>query len=197
LTDLAANSFTEWGQSPIALGISCHYEGVALRRHPELRHNHRCLLESTERSIMASVRRGWICVLILCGGACIMEKDATQGIIVDLPSASAPCGDASRELVATAIGRHRARLNEEPDATIPEVCRRLQEVLVYRAEKVVYVNAAADVSWGEFMELIDHVWPETNVVSILTPKAEALARQTGCLYPSCRDCSKLGGFRVQ
>ena len=136
-------------------------------------------------------------VLVLCCAACVVEQRSAQGILVDVAASSAPCGDPPHHLVATATGGHRARLNKEQDATIPEVCRRLREVLVYLVEKVVYVNADAGVSWGEFMELIDHVWPETDVVSILTPQVEVLARRTACLYPSCRDCAKLGGFRMQ
>ena len=134
-------------------------------------------------------------LLILCCAACVRGKGPVKGVVVDLASSSEPCGDSPRTLVATAIGGHKARLNQQPDAAIPEVCRQLREVLRYRAEKVVYVNAEADVTWGEFMELVDHVRPETDVVSILTPKVEVLARRSACLRPSCRDCTKFGGFR--
>ena len=136
-------------------------------------------------------------VLFLCCAACTRDTGPAKGIIIDVASSSAPCGDSPRTLVATAIGAHKARLNQEPVAAIPEVCRRLREVLSYRAEKVVYVNAEAEVPWEDFMELVDNVWPETDVVSILTPEVEVLGRRTHCLHPSCRDFTRFGGFRTR
>lgn len=133
-------------------------------------------------------------VVILCIGACTGESKATKGLLVDVATSSAPCGD-SRNVIAVAMGGHRARLNIEPDASIPEVTQRLREIMSTRAEKVVFVKAQANVSWGDFLELVDHVWPEADVVSIFTPQVEALARQTYCLSPSCRDCTGFGGFR--
>jgi hypothetical protein len=98
-----------------------------------------------------------------------------------------------RNLVAIAIGRHRARLNVEPDWKISEVALRLREVLSYRAEKMVYVKAEMGVSWGEFLELVDHVWPEADVVSIITPQVDL--RRRYCLAPSCGACTTLRLFR--
>jgi hypothetical protein len=113
--------------------------------------------------------------------------------MVDLAASAESCGDGS-DIVAVAIGRHRAKLNAEPDATFPEAVQRLREIMSTRGEKIVYVRAEAEVSWGELMELVDDIWPEVNVVSILTPQVEAISRRTLCLGPSCRDCTKFGGF---
>ncbi len=44
------------------------------------------------------------------------------------------------------------------------------------------------------MELVDDVWPEVTLVSVLTPQVEAMYRRTHCLGRSCRDCTKFGGF---
>jgi biopolymer transport protein ExbD len=129
----------------------------------------------------------------MCGAACQRGSGTAKGFMVDLATSAESCGD-SRTIVAVAVGRHRAKLNAEPDATFPEVVQRLREVMSYRAEKVVYVKAEAEVSWGEFLELVGDVWPEVNAVSILTPQVEAMARRTYCLGPSCRDCTKFGGF---
>jgi hypothetical protein len=41
-----------------------------------------------------------------------------------------------------------------------------------RAEKVIFVKADAGVSWGDLVELGDEVWPEADVVSILTSQVE-------------------------
>ena len=154
----------------------------------------RCLLNLMTARCIASLP---LSVLVLCCAACVVEQRSAQGILVDVAASSAPCGDSPRYLIATAVGGHRARLNQEPATAIPEICHRLREVLAYRAEKVVFVNAEADVPWEEFLELVDHVWPETDVVSILTPKVESLAHRTYCLYPSCRDCTAFGGFRAR
>jgi hypothetical protein len=116
--------------------------------------------------------------------------------MVDLATSGESCGDGSL-IVAAAIGGHRAKLNAEPDRTFSETVQRLREVMSYRAERIVYVRAETGVSWGEFMELVDDVWPEVNVVSILTPRVEAVLHRTYCLGPSCRDCTKFGGFHTR
>ncbi len=135
-----------------------------------------------------------LALILFCLG-CVPERGPPKGFFIDVASSAAPCGE-SRNIVATAVGEEKARLNAEGDAPIPEVCRKMREVLKHRAEKVVYVRAEADVTWGEFMVLVDQVWPETDVVSILTPKTEAMVRLTLCLHPSVHsDYTKFGGFR--
>jgi hypothetical protein len=138
-----------------------------------------------------------LALILFCAG-CVTKREPPEGFLVDVPSAAEPCGSYPLHLVATAIGGHKATLNSEGDAAIPEVRRLLREVLKTRAEKLVFVKAEADVTWGEFMELVDHVWPETDVVSILTPETEAMARRTYCLHPSPHsDYAKFGGFRLR
>jgi hypothetical protein len=137
-----------------------------------------------------------ISVLLVCGAACQPKSSAPLGFMVDLATSEESCGDGSH-LIATAVGGHRAKLNAELDRTFPETVQRLREVMSYRAERVVYVRAEAGVSWGEFMELIDEVWPEVNVVSILTPQVEAVLRRTYCLGPSCSNCTRFGGFHTR
>src|SRR5882762_6648576 len=94
-------------------------------------------------------------VIFACCASCAKHTGPATGIRVDIASADTPCGDSPHLLVATAIGGHKAKLDQEPEASILEVCRRLRGILSYRAEKVVYVNAEADVPWGDFMELVD------------------------------------------
>ena len=134
-----------------------------------------------------------ISVLFLCVAACNRGNEQSRGFPVDLAVSQESCGDG-RTIVAVAIGGHRARPNAEPDAAFPKVVQRLREVMSYRAEKVVYIKAEPQVPWTEFLELVDYVWPEVQVVSILTPQVEAMARRTLCLSPSCRDCTGRGGF---
>src|ERR1700674_2080230 len=142
-----------------------------------------------------TLARSTVAALFVCSPACHYGSGAQKVFLVDLATSAESCGD-SGNIVAVAIGRHRARLNAEPDVTFPEAVQRLREAMTYRAEKIVYVKAEADVSWGEFLELVDDVWPEVNVVSILTPQVEATARRTYCLGPSCRDCTRFGGFHT-
>jgi hypothetical protein len=137
-----------------------------------------------------------VAALFICSAACQNGSGAPKGFIVDLATAGVSCGDG-RVIVAFAIGRHRVKLNAEPDVSFPEGVQRLREVMTHRAEKVVYVKAEADVSWEEFLELLDDVWPEVSVVSILTPQVEATARRTHCLGLSCRDCTRFGGFHTR
>jgi hypothetical protein len=132
--------------------------------------------------------------LILVCAACGANPTAT-GFLIDLPNTSGPCGDGPRTVVAVALGAHRARLNEEPGADVPVVAQRLREVMKYRAEKVVYVTAEQDTSWGDFLEVVEGVWPEADVVSFFTPQVATQSRRTLCLSPSCRDCRNLGGNR--
>jgi hypothetical protein len=108
------------------------------------------------------------------------------------------CGaDDFRLIIATAIGSHRVHFGAEPDRTISEFALRLREVMSVRAEKLTYVKADAGVSWEKFMELLDVVWPEADVVSIVTPQVAALAHGGYCLTPSCGYCVKLRRFRTQ
>jgi hypothetical protein len=134
-----------------------------------------------------------MCALALCCAACSRENHAKRVFRVNVATSPESCGDGSN-IVAIALGGHRARLNAEPEASIVVAAQRLHEIMSYRAEKVVYVKAETHVSWGEFLELIERVWPEVNVVSILTPQVEASARRNDCLAPSCHDCSNLGDF---
>jgi hypothetical protein len=135
-----------------------------------------------------------VAAAILWCAACTRREKA-KALFVDLASSSAPCGDDPRWLVVTAVGGHRGRLNGYADAPIAELRQQLREVLKYRAEKVVYLSAEGNTHWGDFIDLVEQVWPETNVVSVLTPEVARQSKRTYCLHPSCRDCGDLGGFR--
>jgi len=69
-----------------------------------------------------------------------------------------------------------------------KIAPRLHEVLRYHAEKVVYVTAGAGVSWGEFLQVVDRVWPEADIVSIITPQVQA--QHSFCIGPSCGQCTE-------
>jgi hypothetical protein len=132
---------------------------------------------------------------ILFCAACGANHKAT-GFLIDLPNTTSPCGDGPHIVVAVALGRHRAKIEQGAKPDIPAVAQRLREVMQYRAEKVVYVTAEQDATWSDFLEVVDGVWPEADVVSLFTPQVAALSRQTLCLRPSCLDCRNLGGYRA-
>jgi len=76
-----------------------------------------------------------------------------------------------------------------------EIGPRLRAVSKNRAEKVVYIKAEAGVSWGEFMELLDNVRPEVEIISLLTHQVERSSHGHLCLAPSCGDCARLRRLR--
>ena len=139
------------------------------------------------------MRSATLLPLVLAGilsAGCAREKKPATGFVLDLAVAPESCGDG-RHIVAIAMGKHRARLNAEADLPVDEIGPRLREIQSYRAEKLTYVTAEADVSWGEFLELVDRVWPEADVVSLITPQVQVLAERRICLAPSCGQCEML------
>jgi hypothetical protein len=122
-----------------------------------------------------------------CGRKSVPET----ALILDIATAPQSCGDG-RSIVAIALGSGRAKLNGEAAVPLVQLAARIRDVQSYRAEKLLYVTAEAGVQWGDFVAMIERVWPEADVVSIVTPQVERLARQRYRLAPSCGRC---GGFR--
>jgi hypothetical protein len=60
-------------------------------------------------------------------------------------------------VIARALGSGRVKLNEERETSIEEAVSRIHEVMSYRAEKVIYVEAVTGASWAEFLEFVDHI----------------------------------------
>ncbi len=132
--------------------------------------------------------------LILCCAACSRPPGNEKGFRVNVATSPQSCEDNNRDVVAVATGERRARLDSESDAPIAEITARLHEIMSYRAIKIVYVQANSEVPWGEFVELVDHAWPEVNVVSVLTSRVEIPARRNWCSALSGKDYTGLGGF---
>jgi hypothetical protein len=128
--------------------------------------------------------------------ACREKRLPAVGFLVDVASAPTSCGDGSH-IVAIAMGNGRARLNAEPVVSLDQLDLRLREVLSYRAEKLVYVTAEPQASWADFLVMVSRVWPEADVVSLLTPEVDRLRRQRYCLAPSCGPCDELRSRRVK
>ena len=113
--------------------------------------------------------------------------------MLDIAAAPEECGD-SRIEVAAAMGSHKAKLNAQEGLGMAEVAARLREALKYRADKLVYVKAEPEVSFADFIELVDTIRPEAGVISLITPEVEVLARKRWCLAPSCGACTSLQSF---
>jgi hypothetical protein len=82
--------------------------------------------------------------------------------------------------------------------SLAELASLLRDILHYRAEKLVYVTADPGTSWGDILEVIDGVWPEVDVVSLITPQIKTLTEKSYCgLAPSCGQCTALKSLRAQ
>jgi hypothetical protein len=110
-----------------------------------------------------------------------------KGFLVDVPTVCDNCGE-TYSIVATLVGNHQVKLSEESSRLIAEAVVRLKEVLKFRSEKLVYVKAVADIDFGEFAELVDALSPEVQVISLFSPRVEALVQGHCCLVPSCGNC---------
>jgi hypothetical protein len=118
------------------------------------------------------------------------DRGSAMGFLTDIARAPPDCGDG-RAIVAIAVGSDRVKLNVEGPMELRTAVTRLRQVLRYRAEKLVFITAEANVAFGEFASLLDAVWPEVQIVSIVTPRIAAEASRTHCLAPSCGSCSDM------
>ena len=122
-----------------------------------------------------------VSLLVLFCSACSREQHHVFGFSVEVATAPGDCLEWPRNIVAIAVGNHKARLNTERFTTFPEVVTRLREVLTHRAERVVFIMAETGVYWGEVLELIDHVQPEVTRIAFVTPQVAELTRNDGCM----------------
>ena len=76
----------------------------------------------------------------------------------DAPSLSLDlCGDAY-EIVVAALGNHQFRINENFGLNRNELVRRLNDIMKYRADKVIFLWSEPEISYGDFIELTDAVY---------------------------------------
>ena len=121
--------------------------------------------------------------------ACGSERAPSRGYLLDIAKAPERCGDG-RYVVITAIGQHRVRIHLSLFLDTDSAAHWLRDTFRTRAERLVYVRAEPGVAFGEFVELVDRVWTEADVVSVVTPQIEVLARKRVCLAPSCGLCKE-------
>lgn len=146
------------------------------------------------------MRQNWVAVTVMLAFALVLfafgtRRPPSAGFMIDIATAPEHCGDG-RYIVASAVGNHRVTLNPDPSFDIRELPSRLRESLKYRAEKLVFVRAEPGISFGEFVQLVDAVRPEAEIISLITPQVEVLARARYCLAPSCGPCNDLRSSRL-
>ena len=148
-----------------------------------------CLLER----VLSKCNIAAVSVVLAMLGCIGCGRKSASGtpLVLDVATAPKSCGDG-RNIVAMAVGSGTAKLNGEAPIPLDQLAARIRQAQSYRAEKLLYVTAGAWVQWGDFVAMVERVWPEADVVSIITPQVEQLARQRYCLAPSCGRCE---GFR--
>lgn len=100
------------------------------------------------------------------------------------------CGDG-RPIVVIPLGGHKARLHNEAPSEVGDVVSKVRDMLRYRAEKLVFVATETDVSFGDVAEVVDRLYPETGVISLITAQVAKRASRSLCIEPSCGDCSRI------
>ena len=141
------------------------------------------------------MKTNWNAVALLLVLASVIVAVGTRrlpatGFMIDIASAPEHCGDG-RDVEALAVGNNMVALTPDPSFDIHELPSRLRETFKYRAEKLVFVRAEPGVSFAEFVQLVDAVRPEAEIISLITPQVEVLARARHCLAPSCGPCDHL------
>lgn len=127
--------------------------------------------------------------------SCSNANRTPVGYLIDVAIAPEHCGDG-RWIVITATGNHRAIINGDPNRETPiaQTVSTVRETLRYRAEKIIYVDAEPTVPWSDFIDVLDAIRPEAEIVSLVTPRTKALAEKRWCLAPSCGRCDRLRSF---
>lgn len=127
--------------------------------------------------------------------ACSRSDRVVTGFHLDLASAPENRGDG-RPIVAIVLGNGRVRLNDDEAFAIRELPARLQEIFQYRAERVVFVQALPGISLGEFVEVVDAIYPQAGVTSTLTSEVKALTDERFCLEVSCGRCVNFSSLKT-
>lgn len=115
------------------------------------------------------------------------RRHQALGYITDIATVSRFCGESELTIV-TALGHQEASINSKIQVHIPDLRARLHEILKYQAEILVYVRADPGATVEDFVQLLAAVQPEADIVSLLTPRVDALRYHGYCLAPSCRSC---------
>jgi biopolymer transport protein ExbD len=153
----------------------------------------------------------WAAIAVMLTLALLVVVSGTRrrpsvGFMIDVATALKDCGDG-RLFLASAVGDRRVTLNPEPSIDIRDLPAQLRKKVENRTEVVVFVKADPGVSFGEFVQLVDAVHSEADIISLVTPQIDALARIVAlpgtlewemrpprCLAASCRRCDDLASF---
>ena len=124
-----------------------------------------------------------VLLTVLAGIGCMAK--VSKGFRLDVATSPEWCGDGIN-IQVKAVGNHMASINGHGKLSIPDSVSQVREMLRTRAESVVFVGGEHGSLYGDFIELVDAVYPEARITSIVTPQVEMLARRHLCLEVSCR-----------
>lgn len=105
------------------------------------------------------------------------------GLPLAVAAAAENCGDGDRNVILTAVGGRKVRINREPAIPLEALAPRLREKLKDRVEKQIFVKADPELSFGAFAGIVDAAQPEVDLISWLLPRTEALVHGGRCLLP--------------
>jgi biopolymer transport protein TolR len=109
--------------------------------------------------------------------ACSLGTTPT-GLPIDIANKGNQCGD-ERLVIVNVVNGDRVELNLGSSLRRSELGSYLQEIFRTRAERLLFLQAAPDVSFREVAQVIDISRRYTERVAIVTPSVE---KQTGgCL----------------
>ena len=133
------------------------------------------------------------CLFFLLFWGAHLDPGRSVGFTIDIAFSPKGCGDA-RYVVATLVGNHQAKLNDYSSPFgISDARWVIRNRLSTRTARLVYVRAEAGVPFGEFVEFVDAIWPEVEVLSWITPGLER--ERSWCLSPSERSIQRLRNSR--
>lgn len=123
----------------------------------------------------------------------VLRPKPAVGFVLDVAFSPSSCGDGN-DVVVTVMANHQARLNASPTFNISDARWTIRNRLSTRAERLVYVRADPNVTFGEFTEFVDALSPEVEVLSLITPEVERHVQKRWCLSPSKRTVQRLWGI---
>jgi biopolymer transport protein ExbD len=125
--------------------------------------------------------------LLLTLVACaVMLLSTSYGFTLDLAKA-VDCGEDDRRTVIVILHRdHSVAINQ--DAVEREMLpHRLADIFKTTYYRIVYVQADEDVSYNDFVALVDAIRPVVGVISLVTPSLQKPGTNR-CIVLGCPDC---------
>jgi biopolymer transport protein ExbD len=118
-----------------------------------------------------------LAVSILIGSVSHGHEVILPVIVTDCHS---PTEHHSLTVVVAGKADGTARINASPGVDLATLRKKLHEIFRTRTEKLVFVRAEANLTWQQFMTLVDHIPREIRKVVLLTPGLSGYSRYDPC-----------------